>query len=922
MKSWAPLCSHGARAVAHSLFSLALWTLWLGLALLLALQLYVVSAEQLAIPGFALRQIEERLAAAGLRATFGRTAFDPTGRILVENVRVSLPAFPDPVLSAGSIYLRLNPLYLIVGRIEPSEIRLVRASASVPTMLSTSGRPEEIVRALDATFEPAGRALIVHQLTARVAGVLITAHGTLPLPRPADRTEPAPLAGVISRNFAAVCRQALALQTQVAQLEAPSVHLEFTPSASGALALDVSVLARALTVAHPVAIQTGEIRASTRLLFFGDAPPTHIEVAARDVRLPGGAALRGLQATVYGRFRPGGTQFELREITATADALSVAGAEAQSVAAQIFPRPLPRIDATITARIFGAPLALRADVDLTARSAHLRFNGEISPQVLDVISTRVGVNVRKYYEFDALTAELGEADFAPGWKFERLRAHVRIPRMNSYGVIMEDGRAEVELQPERFFSPDAFARIGENFARGTYEHNLRTHQYRFLLDGRLRPLELSPWFREWWPNFFRQLEFVSAPPEASVDVAGFWRDGRQSSVFVFADTGKSILRGAGFDRVRTRLFIRPAFYDGLEILAQRGERDAHGRFTLIADPATNDWHTFELGLDSTLDLAVAKQLLGPAVAKSLAPFRLERPPELKLRGTFSGPAAPPGRQDKLRIEARTTGEFRFNDFPLRDASFIATLEGAEIVLDNFEALLADGVAGGHVRVWDAGGKRRLGFDFALRDATLGEVSAQLQTFFAAQKGLPPPPPGKFVKEKAGVKLDFAASAEGLYNDPFSFRGEGNVALHGAEIGEVPLLGLLSELLKFTALRFTEARGNFKIEGAKVVFPKVELRGANSTIDAHGDYALDQRTLDFNAKIFPFQESESLLKSVVGAVLTPLSNAFEVRLTGSLEKPEWAFVRGPTNFFRGLTEGSDPANKPPATPEPKAADTKP
>lgn len=922
MKSWVRLFSHGARAAAGSLLSLALWTLWLGLALLLALQLYILSAAQLAIPGFALRQIEARLAEAGLRATFGRTAFDPTGRILVDNVRVSLPAFPDPVLSAGSVYVRLNPLYLLVGRMEPSEIRIVRASASVPTMLSTTGRPEEIIRELDVTLEPLGRTLVVHQLTARVAGVLVTAHGTIPLPRPADRAASAPLASWLNQNFAAVCRRALALQTQTAQLEAPSLHLELAPSESGALALDVSVLARALQVTQPLALQTGEVRASTRLLFFGNAPPTHVEVAARDVRLPGGAALRNLRATIYGRFRPGGTEFELREISATADAVSVAGAEAQSVAAQIFPRPLPRIDAAITARIFGAPLALRANTDLTERSAHVRFTGEISPQVLDVISARVGVNVRKYYEFDALTAEHGEASFAPGWKFERLRARVRIPRMNSYGVIMEDGRADVELEPGRFFSPDAFARIGENFARGSYEHNLQTHQYRFLLEGRLRPLEISPWFRAWWPNFFRQLEFVYSPPEASVDVAGFWRDGRRSSVFVFADTEKSVLRGTEFDRVRTRLFIRPAFYDGLEILAQRGERGAHGRFTLIADPATNEWHTLELGLDSTLDLAVAKQLLGPAGAKSLAPFRLERPPELKLRGTFSGPAAPPGRKDKLRIEARTTGEFRFNDFPLRDASFIATLDGEEIVLDDFEALLADGVASGHVRVWAAGGKRRLGFDFALREATLGEVSAQLQTFFAAQKGLPPPPPGKFVKEKAGVKLDFAASAEGLYNDPFSFRGGGNVALHGAEIGEVPLLGLLSELFTFTALRFTEARGNFKIEGTKVVFPQVELRGANSAIDAYGDYALDQRTLDFNAKIFPFQESESILKSVVGVVLTPLSNAFEVRLTGSLEKPEWAFVRGPTNFLRGLAEGPDSPSKAPASSEPKATDPKP
>ncbi len=307
----------------------------------------------------------------------------------------------------------------------------------------------------------------------------------------------------------------------------------------------------------------------------------------------------------------------------------------------------------------------------------------------------------------------------------------------------------------------------------------------------------------------------------------------------------------------------------------------------------------------------------------LAPFQLAAPPELKLRGAFVGPAAPPGRKDTLRIEARTNGEFRFHNFPVHDASFVATLDGDELVLDDFEATLADGMASGHARVWNAGGQRRLGFDFSLQAATLGQVAGRLQEFFAAQKGLPAPPPGKFVQEKASVKLDLAASAEGLYTNPLSFRGDGNVALHGAEIGEVPLLGLLSELLKFTALRFTEARGNFKIDGPKLVFPKVELRGSNSAIDAHGEYAFDKRALDFNAKLFPFQESESLLKSVVGAVLTPLSNAFEVKLTGSLDRPEWAFVMGPTNFLRSLADGSDqpPKPAPPATPSP-ASDAKP
>jgi hypothetical protein len=60
------------------------------------------------------------------------------------------------------------------------------------------------------------------------------------------------------------------------------------------------------------------------------------------------------------------------------------------------------------------------------------------------------------------------------------------------------------------------------------------------------------------------------------------------------------------------------------------------------------------------------------------------------------------------------------------------------------------------------------------------------------------------------------------------------------------------------------------------------------------------------------------------VLSPLSNVLEVKLTGQLDKPKWAFVIGPTNILRSLgqaaTEGEAaapdpaPAEPPPSTPE--------
>ena len=227
-----------------------------------------------------------------------------------------------------------------------------------------------------------------------------------------------------------------------------------------------------------------------------------------------------------------------------------------------------------------------------------------------------------------------------------------------------------------------------------------------------------------------------------------------------------------------------------------------------------------------------------------------------------------------------------------------------------QARFAEGTLTGNAKIFGQGPARRIRFDYTLKDSGLSRAVATLQAFDAQRKGLPAPRPGKFMQEKAHVRLDLSAAAEGSYQDLLSYHGAGQATLQGAGLGEVQLLGLLSELFTFTALRFNTARTTFQIDGAKLTFPDLTLRGANSVIEAHGNFALDRRELDFKAKVFPFQESQSLLKSVVGAVLTPFSNIFEVKLSGTLDKPDWSFVASPTNFLRSL---APPDTAPPPTP---------
>lgn len=898
MKRWFQLGGQAARLVGSWIGSFILWTLWLALSVLLAFQLYIASAQELSLPDFVLRRLEDKLAESGLRATFSRTSFDPGGRILVENARLWLPAYAEPVFTARAIFVQVNPLMLVLGQVDPVDVKIMDAAVVVPAMLSNTGQSIELVRDIEATLQPNDKSFTLRQLSARVAGVALSARGTILLPRSTTTTPMDNLGDALARTFPLVARQALRWSEYVSLFDRPEIQLELTPSESGATSINVILLARAARLEKPTAIQATQIRATTRVLLLADTPTTWIEVSAASLKI-GDARIDQVQGSVYGRLQPDGFQFDMREIAVTAAAVTAAGFPVTAISAQLFPRPYPQFDVVASANLFGAPLGILGRTDPLAGWAFVNFSGDLSPRIMGALSERLRTDVRRFFDFESLAIDQAYARIGEKWQFEKLEAKVRVQGVNAYGVRMTDGVATVELDPRRFYSPAAFARIGDNFARGSYEQNLDTLEYRFLLAGRLRPLEISTWFREWWPNFFQQLEFPTAPPNASVDVRGFWKEGHRTSVFVQADAPKPIIRGADFERVRTRLFIRPGFFDGLEVTGSRPEGVLRGRFTYIIDPETDAWRSVDLAFDSTVDLSVPSRIVGPLLASILTPFEVTGVPTLKFLARFTGPGATEGKHQQMRIHAVTRDAFRFYKFPLQHVSFQATVADDDITIEEVEAMFAGGVVGGRARLTGLGEQRRLGFDVQLRDASLGQTSAVLQGFFAEQKGQPAPAPGKFMQEKANVRLDFAASAEGRFDDLHSFRGSGNATLQGAEIGEVPLLGALSEVVPFTTLRFNKAQANLKIEGSKLVFPEVKLLGTDSAIDATGTYSLERRELDFNAKILPFQESENLIKTVVSAVLSPLSAAFEVKLSGTLENPKWALLRGPTNLLRSL-----------------------
>lgn len=892
-------------------FSIFLWVVWLGLVLMLGMLATVAVTHEISLPDFVLRRIEARVADAGLRLTFTRISLDPTGRILIREPALAALEQEEPLLRAHSAYARINPWELAAGRIELSEIRFNSAALAVPPMFSGTGRTEEIVRDLAVTVQINGPSLVIAECTGRVANAAVSLHGSLPLPRLPSGGRTGSVAAFMRERFATVCRQAVAATEQAGALKDALIDLEFVETPRG-VELSIAGQGSSLNLPGLPGLELRGLRLTTRIAANpnGSLPlQADLEIAQANLDgvLPGVA--RQVVAALSGQLQRDSLQFQVEHVDVRAASLEAAGLNVGPLSAHLVPGSDQTLTAALGARVAGEPLAIFVRGRLADRSGEAKFFGRLAPALLDAIERRTAVNVKRFFDFDQLECLAGEAQFGPGGKLLGLTAHATVTGVRAYGVNFDEGRALVTFDGQRFLVPEVYGRVGANFARGSYEHELGSHRYRFLLTGELRPLEISPWFGPWWGNFFRDYDFTAAAPAADVDVQGQWRQGHRTHLFIAAAVDQPGVRGGAFDHVRTRLFIRPHFFEGFELFATKDSGAARGSFLLQNDPTTRVWKSLDLDADATMPLELVRRVIGPVGESVLAPFATAEAPEAKVTLHFDGPASPSGRHVRGVVEARTSGEFRLSQFPLSDVSFRAAIQDDEIKVDDIVARFAGGTTTGHVRLWGEGEKRRVGFDLALKGAQLGEAAAAVNQFIALRRQKPMTPLSRFVQEKAGVRIDIAASAEGSLGDRLTFRGDGNAVLEGQELGEVPLLGGLSELLKFTALRFTSARANFKIDGPRLVFSEVAIRGANSAIDGHGAYLMDRNELDFTAKIFPFQESDSLLKSVVGAVLTPFSNVFEVKLGGQLDKPAWSL-----NLLHSTTpEVKEPAAPAPSTP---------
>ncbi len=917
--------------------SILYWTVWLVLGTTLAVLVYIALARELPVPDFVLRRVEARLAEANLVVKFGRARLDPTGKILLEDVQLRFKQFDEPLLTSRLVFVRRSFWSILAGWPVPDEIRLEGAALQLPAMLSPSGITEPLVGDLAVVLRHDENTWRVDQLAGRIGALTITAQGQINSP-PRAPGAPPPSLGEIAARFLKIGRRLVLEVHQFDAFDEPSLAVQLdSPAGIGNTAAFLFTARGAREPwGQPLTLGPLAVTATVRLDGPGERT-VRLHAAVRDATnrdegKTGAAAHRhefavdNLRAIVSAQFRP--ENFSARPVEAFVAAGRVT-ADGESALAPFLHADLTRwpevreIRASLATQINGEFLAAEVEAKLKEQSARIRAEGRAAPDVINRVLARHTPRAAPFFVFGDPVTFTAEAVLAPGWHFDRLTSRVASGRLDSRGVKISSARGRIDITGMNFLAYNARVETADNDeARGSYWMNFRTTDYRMLLTGHLRPPNISGWFHgDWWTSFWNEhFAFPVAPPEANVDVQGRWRDATRTDFFGQAEVRSASVWGGDFERVDALVFLRPLYTDVISFNGTRaGAQRLSGRLKRFADGNARETRRLEFDLDGSLDPKIYGRMLPGKADELLSTMQFSSFPQLHAEGAIEGQS--PGVTPNLTFNGRTDGGMKYYGFPLESAKVTGSIAGNEIRLEDIQVTVANGKASGKAVLSGPPESRQLGFDLYLNGADLTRMIRATEEYQAHRTGQKAASitDSKFLKRATGGRLDVAMSAQGSPGVLASFAGSGNASLTGAELGEIQLFGLLSQVLSglslnFSSLKLDAARTSFRLVDGRLRFPDLRITGPTAVIDATGDFAIAAGTLDFTAKLRPYEENRNLLTATINTLIKPITSILELKLTGPLTKPDWSIVVGSSAPHPPASPVVDKAPEPAAPPK--------
>lgn len=794
------------------------------------------------MPDFVADMLVERLAKEGVRLQARSLWVLPDLTIAADDLAIGIEGLTGEIFTASHLELGLNPTQLLVGKAEPTRLRISGARLWCPASVSAAGERRALTEEIIIDVASEGRWLILRSVQVRAGKLTCNVSGEIPaaLLQFGPRGPQAAPASLV-KNIATILGHVENTLAVAERSGGATIGILCAGDSDGGAKLSAYALMGndwADQKLGFIQVRSFALRGAIQLDRDGRILKWQAEGAAEE------AAWRDFSGR-HLRLKTQGTA-RLAETSITISATDIVGAGL----------PISRADFTATPAADGG-----ADVGFHLISGGSFAAGRCSLTPQGAASIHVDYARLVVAEFAAVptigkilqSAQIGISgdlllrDFA-------LATNSNHQLLYTSGEASCTGFSGLGLSAATI-SPDKALPLVTHFdfqpLRQPYPLRLRELRMASVtgeadcavsvggafilhLHGDLAPASLDRVLGKWWEDLWKLIE-TRTHPYAFIDVESHW--GSEKSIV----SGRALLErfdfmGAPFRRVEVSIDANPArTYIGLHHLAG-GTTEADG---FVDGSATWDWSKPAalagpvVKASGNIQPWIAARCAGKEFGEVLKGLSLPANHRFELEVT------PTGKTPVIHAAITCAGEFKAWGVAGKDLR-VETETSAEVMAIKAELGLAGGTA-----------------EVRLKGDPLHETHIEL-----GLKGCDPAAIIRLVNELSGAKataeptkretpatMDLGFKGRLDLDHPLLVSGLGQYTLVDPELKKVRLLGVLSSVLEAigvdaTTYDLTKATGTFGCLKGRAYFPDLLLSGPKSRLSLKGEVDLAGPTLDF------------------------------------------------------------------------------
>jgi hypothetical protein len=442
--------------------------------------------------------------------------------------------------------------------------------------------------------------------------------------------------------------------------------------------------------------------------------------------------------------------------------------------------------------------------------------------------------------------------------------------------------------------------MGRSYVHGSYTQKWNPHQYEFRLKGNCYPQDINNWLGLWWSNVWKNFSFPAETPFGDFRISGIWAGPvGNSNTFGIVDAQEFVYNGfkAKSSTILAKVDFNATLIESKNISHEYGQLEGSLNFPRKHKKSP----AFLLfSLDGVYPLNQARSIFGKEFESAIEDINASsifcsasgHIPSITLQNSSRS-------EFSLKLQSRES--IRFKGIEISNFNGHITKESS-LIDGSFPKLqIANGEGQLNIEIDSNGSEEISKINFKLQEANKNLLFQNLITskeqgyfdVFGEQEdefAL-----SKFESPGEGI-LNISIQAEGPINNPLQFEGTGLIQLNEPKIGQINLLGKISEGLSNLkiplpsgALSFNELIIPFELNNETMSFDNLQLSGPISKINSKGSFNLSSGTVDLIAKLSLVGNLPlPIIKNLV-QFADPISRMAEIKITGNLSKPKWELL---------------------------------